>query len=98
MADGTYAIFSIVRKTPLFPSWESATERFLNVTELSERDLLPHPVTSTVDSVAYMTHNTLCGVETLRAAAGAGRNTRDNPECLKSFEPDASGGGMFDRR
>jgi len=79
-------------------TWESATERFLNVTELSERDLLPHPVTSTVDSVAYMTHNTLCGVETLRAAAGAGRNTRDNPECLKSFEPDASGGGMFDRR
>ena len=79
-------------------TWESATERFLNVTELTERDLMPHPVTSTVDSVAYMTHNSLCGVETLRAAAGAGKNTRDNPECLKSFEPDASGGGMFDRR
>ncbi len=79
-------------------TWEAATERFLNVTELSERDLTPGPLTSTVDAAAWLTHNSLCGVEPLRAAAGAGINTRDNPECLQSFQPDASGGGMFDRR
>ncbi len=79
-------------------TWEAATERFLNVTELTERDLMPGPLTSTVDAAAWLTHNSLCGVEPLRAAAGAGINTRDNPECLQSFQPDASGGGMFDRR
>ncbi len=79
-------------------TWEAATERFLNVTELTERDLTPGPLTSTVDAAAWLAHNSLCGVEPLRAAAGAGINTRDNPGCLQSFQPDASGGGMFDRR
>ena len=79
-------------------TWEAATERFLNVTELTERDLMPGPLASTVDTAAWLTHNSLCGVEPLRAVAGAGVNTRDNPACLKSFQPDASGGGMFDRR
>jgi hypothetical protein len=79
-------------------TWEAATERFLNVTELSDKDLMPGPMTATVDTAAWLTHNSLCGVEPLRAAAGAGKNTRDNPECLLAFQPDASGGGMFDRR
>jgi digalactosyldiacylglycerol synthase len=79
-------------------TWEAATERFLNVTELTGKDLSPGILTSTVDTAAWLTHNSLCGVEPLRAAAGAGKNTRDNPECLIAFQPDQSGGGMFDRR
>lgn len=78
-------------------TWEAATERFLNVTELTEKDLTPDPVTATVDSAAWLTHNSLCGIETLRAAAGAGKNTRDNPENLAAYEPHESGGGLFDR-
>lgn len=78
-------------------TWEAATERFLNVTELTEKDLTPDPLTATVDSAAWLTHNSLCGVEPLRAAAGAGKNTKDNPENLMSYEPHESGGGLFDR-
>lgn len=78
-------------------TWEAATERFLNVTELTEKDLTPDPLTATIDSAAWLTHNSLCGIEPLRAAAGAGKNTRDNPKNLAAYEPHESGGGLFDR-
>jgi hypothetical protein len=42
-------------------TWEAATERFLDVSELSERDLRPGPLTQAVDSLAYLTHHALCG-------------------------------------
>lgn len=78
-------------------TWEAATERFLDVTQLTEKDLTPDPLTAAIDSAAWLTHNSLCGVEPLRAAAGAGKNTRDNPENLVGYEPHESGGGLFDR-
>ncbi|WPT11845.1 Digalactosyldiacylglycerol synthase 1 [Picochlorum sp. SENEW3] len=78
-------------------TWEAATERFLNVSELTEKDISSHPISASIDTAAWFTHNTLCGVESLRAAAGAGINTKDNPESLLDYKPHASGGGMFDR-
>jgi digalactosyldiacylglycerol synthase len=79
-------------------TWEAATERFLDVTELTEKDLMPGIITATADTAAWATHNSLCGVEFLRAAAGAGKNTRNNPEDVASYEPvHGSGGGLFDR-
>ena len=79
-------------------TWEAATERFLDVTELTERDLSPGIVAGTADTAAWLAHNSLCGVEFLREAAGAGRNTRDNPTDVSTYEPvHGSGGGLFDR-
>jgi digalactosyldiacylglycerol synthase len=78
-------------------TWEAATERFLNVTELTEKDMMPGPISASIDTVAWAAHNSLCGVESLRAAAGAGKKTRDNPESLVGYQPHESGGGLFDR-
>lgn len=78
-------------------TWEAATERFLDVTELAEKDLRPDTVVSLADTTAWATHNTLCGVEALRAVAGAGANTRDNPQSLVDYQPTSSDlGGLFD--
>ncbi|EFN54763.1 hypothetical protein CHLNCDRAFT_31413 [Chlorella variabilis] len=76
-------------------TWEAATERFLDVTELTAKDL-KH---SAVDNILYTAHRTLTGVEPMRALVGAGANTRDNPQRITDYEPAASDvGGLFDDR
>lgn len=78
-------------------TWEAATERFLDVTELAEKDLAPGPMAAAVDTAAWAAHNSLCGLEALRTAAGAGINTRDNPPSLVEYQPPANDrGGLFD--
>jgi digalactosyldiacylglycerol synthase len=78
-------------------TWEAATERFLDVAELTDKDLAPSPVTAAVDSAVSAAHNALCGVEVLRQAAGAGANTKHNPPSLLDYEPSAHDvGGLFD--
>ena len=80
-------------------TWDAATERFLDVTELSQRDLEPGALTKIGDTIAWSAHNTLCGVEPLRVAAGAGSKTRDTPLNLLEYEPNAEDyGGFFDDR
>ncbi|KAL6780155.1 DGD1 [Auxenochlorella protothecoides x Auxenochlorella symbiontica] len=80
-------------------SWEAATERFLDVSELREEDLARRPLDSALDRLAYAAHNSLTGVEGLRAAAGAGAGTRDNPQRLDDYDPALSlRGGIFDSK
>eukprot|EP00887_Chlorella_sp_A99_P006969 scaffold2.g6969.t1 len=80
-------------------TWEAATERFLDVSELSHRDLRPRPVAAVVDNLAWAAHNALVGLEPIRLATGAGANTRDNPQRITDYEPSASDvGGLFDNR
>ncbi|KFM26760.1 Digalactosyldiacylglycerol synthase 1, chloroplastic [Auxenochlorella protothecoides] len=42
-------------------SWEAATERFLDVSELREEDLARRPLDSALDRLAYAAHNSLTG-------------------------------------
>lgn len=78
-------------------TWEAATERFLDITELTEGELRPGPVATAMDSAAWAAHNALTGVDALRSAAGAGRNTRDNPLRVVDYQPSRSDvGGLFD--
>ena len=78
-------------------TWEAATERFLDVTQLTEKDLRPGPVAGAVENLLWVTHNTLSGMESARAVVGAGSNTRDNPQRLTDYQPDDSDlGGLFD--
>ena len=78
-------------------TWEAATERFLDVAELTQKDLNPGPLAVAADSLASSAHNALCGMEVLRQAAGAGANTRDNPPRVVDYEPSSSDvGGIFD--
>jgi hypothetical protein len=42
-------------------TWDAATERFLDVAELTHRDLKPNPLTAAVDNLCWATHNTLTG-------------------------------------
>lgn len=77
-------------------TWEAATERFLNATELTEKDLKPHPITAAVDNIAWATHNALAGVEPIRAVAGAGSNTKHNPARVVDYQPCENVGGLFD--
>jgi digalactosyldiacylglycerol synthase len=94
-----------VEPSPMLPeereklTWEAATERFLDVTELSQRDLNPGSLTAIGDTLAWATHNTLCGVEPLRVVAGAGSKTRDAPANVVEYEPCTDDiGGLFDDR
>lgn len=80
-------------------TWEAATERFLDVTELSARELRPGPVASAVDTLSWVAHNSLVGLEPVRMLVGAGPNTRDNPQRLTDYQPaEVETGGLFDRR
>lgn len=80
-------------------TWEAATERFLDVTQLTEKDLRPGPVAGAVENLLWMTHNTLSGMEVARSVVGAGSNTRDNPQRLTDYQPDDSDvGGLFDNK
>ncbi|KAK9828926.1 hypothetical protein WJX72_002833 [[Myrmecia] bisecta] len=78
-------------------TWEDATERFLDVAEITEKDQ-PNRVEEAFDNLAWRTHNAFTGVEALRNAVGAGINTRDNPTSLEDFVPVEDSGGFFDRR
>jgi len=78
-------------------TWEAATERFLDATELTEAHLRPSAVDAVVDTALYTTHSALCGMEQFRALAGAGTNTKDNPPSITAYEPAISDvGGLFD--
>lgn len=80
-------------------TWQAATERFLDATELTEAELNPGPLAQALDGAAWLAHNTLTGIEPLRAAAGAGTNTRDNPPSVADYQPAVSDvGGLFDDR
>ena len=68
-------------------TWEAATERFLDATELSESHLKPPLFDAAVDTALYAAHSKLCAVEPLRALAGAGSNTRDNPNSITDYVP-----------
>ncbi|KAK9789576.1 hypothetical protein WJX73_004366 [Symbiochloris irregularis] len=79
-------------------TWEEATERFLDVTELGRKERAK-PLEAAFDTLAYSSYNALTGVEMLRALAGAGINTRDNPTNLIDYVPaEGASGGLFDRR
>ena len=63
--------------------------------ELSEKDLKHSPV----DNLLWGAHQALTSMEPMRAAVGAGANTRDNPQRIIDYDPVASDvGGLFDRR
>jgi hypothetical protein len=52
-----------------------------------------------VDNLLWGAHQTLTAMEPMRAAVGAGANTRDNPQRIIDYDPVASDvGGLFDRR
>uniref|UniRef100_A0A061RNI4 Digalactosyldiacylglycerol synthase n=1 Tax=Tetraselmis sp. GSL018 TaxID=582737 RepID=A0A061RNI4_9CHLO len=80
-------------------TWEAATERFLDIASLSVQERNPGLLNRAMDSIAYMSHNTLTGLEPVRVTAGAGVGTRDNPECVTGYSPSSGcAGGLFDRR
>ena len=80
-------------------TWEAATERFLDVSELSPRDLHPSRMAAAVDNLAWVAHNTLVGMEGVRAVTGAGAHTRDNLQRVTDYQPrEADVGGLFDNK
>ncbi|KAK9827590.1 hypothetical protein WJX81_001802 [Elliptochloris bilobata] len=79
-------------------TWEAATERFLDVAELTERER-PRGATAALEAAVYAAVNTLSGMEALRTMGGAGQGTRDNPVSLMDYAPDpADSGGIFDNK
>ncbi|GMH36656.1 hypothetical protein BSKO_04529 [Bryopsis sp. KO-2023] len=79
-------------------TWEAATERFLDVTELTPHDR-PRGLQAVVDNMCWAVHNSLTGVEPLRVVAGAGANTRDTPQRVVDYVPtDDDCGGILDRK
>ena len=82
-------------------SWEAATQRFLDACSLAPGErAAPSSLSAAADRAIYSAHNALTAIEPLREAAGAGRGTRDAPESLEGWRPEASlgRGGLFDRR
>ncbi|CAD7702680.1 unnamed protein product [Ostreobium quekettii] len=79
-------------------TWEAATERLLDVTEMGQGDQA-RGVEALVDNVCWAAHNSLTSVEPLRIVAGAGANTRDNPQRVEDFVPsDSAALGFFDNK
>eukprot|EP00210_Caulerpa_lentillifera_P000111 g106.t1 len=79
-------------------TWEAATERFLNVTELTENYGVTG-VETIVNSVCWVLHNSVMGSEELRVLAGAGSNTKESPQRVTDYVPvDNEGGGILDRK
>lgn len=63
--------------------------------ELTSKDLRHSPL----DNLLHTAHNAMTGLESMRALAGAGANTRDNPQRITDYEPTAADvGGLFDDR
>ncbi|CAD7698262.1 unnamed protein product [Ostreobium quekettii] len=75
-------------------TWEAATERLMDVTEMS-KDETAGGVEALVDNFFWAAHNSLTRVEPLRVVAGAGANTRDNPQRVEDFVPSESEAGGF---
>lgn len=67
-------------------TWEDATERFLDATELTGKER-PHGVQAMVDNVFWAAHNALTGVEGVRLAIGAPPDTRDAPARAVDYLP-----------
>ena len=76
-------------------TWEAATERLLQVAEVSPNR--PGPHVRAADWAVALLHNALSGVEFLRCAAGAGVQTKATPTNLVTWEPAEDTGGIFDR-
>lgn len=67
-------------------SWEDATERFLDVTELAPQDK-PHGSTAFLENALWAAHNGLTGVEGVRVAVGAGPDTLNAPPRVQDYVP-----------
>jgi len=79
-------------------SWEAATQRFLDATELRQ-DERPRGAEAAADRALGAAFNALTGVEPLRELVGAGSGTRDAPPSLDGWEPEGgTGGGFFDSK
>eukprot|EP00210_Caulerpa_lentillifera_P003787 g3618.t1 len=79
-------------------TWEAATERFLDITELTEKDR-PRGFEAFVDTLCWAVHNSVMGCEALRVLAGAGSNTKDSPQRIIDYTPaENDGGGILDRK
>eukprot|EP00798_Chlamydomonas_sp_ICE-L_P012491 gene12491-15703_t len=75
-------------------SWEAATDRFLDVADITDKI---HPLESVANRMLYTAFNHLLGYEQLRRAVGAGSNTRDLPPSVADYEPTLEDvGGFFD--
>jgi len=70
-------------------TWEAATERLLDVTEMGQGEQA-RGVEALVDNMCWAAHNSLTSLEPLRIVAGAGANTRDNPQRVEEFVPSES--------
>jgi len=81
-------------------SWEAATQRFLDACSLAPGERASSTsLSAAADRAIYSAHNALTAIEPLREAAGAGRGTRDAPESLEGWKPEAAlGKGLFDRK
>lgn len=78
-------------------TWEAATERFLDVADLSPGAGITSPLESGLDNVLAAVYNAVTGVEFLRVAMGAGARTRDTPARITDYQPDENDvGGFFD--
>ncbi|KAL3142707.1 hypothetical protein ABBQ38_003008 [Trebouxia sp. C0009 RCD-2024] len=78
-------------------TWEDATERFLDVAELKASDR-PGALETAVDKLAWVAHNTLTGIEPLRAVLGAGANTLVTPPNLADWEPGYQKPTWYDKK
>lgn len=67
-------------------TWEDATERFLDATELTKSER-PKGMQAFVDDMFWKAHNALTGVEAVRVAVGAPPDTRDAPERPVDYMP-----------
>eukprot|EP01025_Chloroclados_australasicus_P056418 TRINITY_DN6969_c0_g1_i5.p1 TRINITY_DN6969_c0_g1~~TRINITY_DN6969_c0_g1_i5.p1 ORF type:complete len:782 (+),score=119.15 TRINITY_DN6969_c0_g1_i5:48-2348(+) len=78
-------------------TWEAATDRFLDIAELSDSDHMG-PLEGLKSNLMWTVFNGATNVESLRLAAGAAPNTRDNPQRITDFVPTDSLGGLFDNK
>jgi digalactosyldiacylglycerol synthase len=79
-------------------SWEAATQRFLDATELTLEER-PTGAEAATDRALGAAFNALTGLEPLRELVGAGSGTRDAPPTLDGWAPAAgTGGGFFDSK
>ena len=79
-------------------TWEAATERLMDVTELTDRQR-PKGLEAVIDTVCWAVHNSLMAVESLRVIAGAGSGTKNNPQRIIDYAPpEFDMGGILDRK
>lgn len=79
-------------------TWEAATERLLDVTELRDHDR-PKGMEAVIDTVCWTIQNTCTSFEPFRVFIGAGANTRDTPQRIIDYMPsETDAAGFFDRK